>query len=104
MRTEKRKEKKRGMATTKPHKFQSNHCLPLNEPLILKIPLESIVCYNFYFRGWYYFVEAERLTDWTELQRIKLGTSESGSKRLCKALPCIFVTFSVPVEISSDGV
>ena len=59
--------------------------LPLNEPLIPKVPFESIVCDNFYFRGWYYLVAADRLTGWTEQQRIKLDTNESSSKELCKA-------------------
>ena len=39
----------------------------------------------------------------TEQQRIKLGTNDSGLKGLCKTLCCIFVTYGVPVEISSDG-
>ena len=81
----------------------SNPRLPPIEPLIPKVPFESIVCDYFQFKGWYYFVAADRLSGWTELQKIKLGTDDSGSKGLCKALRRIFVTFGVPVEISSDG-
>ena len=81
----------------------SNPRLPPIEPLIPKVPFESIVCDYFHFKGWYYFVAADRLSGWTEQQRIKLGTNDSGSKGLCKALRRIFVTFGVPVEISSDG-
>ena len=70
----------------KPHKSQSNPRLRPNEPFITKVPFESIVCDYFYFRGWYYFVAADKLTGWTEQQRIKLGTNESSSK----GLPRIF--------------
>ena len=88
----------------KPQKSKSIPRLPPNESLIPKVPFESIVCDYFYFRGWYYFVAADKLTGWTEQQKIKLGTNESSSKGLCKALRRIFVTFGVPVEISSSGV
>ena len=88
----------------KPQKSKSIPRLPPNESLIPKVPFESIVCDYFYFRGWYYFVAADKLTGWTEQQRIKLGTNESSSKGLCKALRRTFVTFGVPVEISSNGV
>ena len=80
----------------------SNPRLPPIEPLIPKVPFESIVCDYFQFKGWYYFVAADRLSGWTEQQKIKLGTNDSGSKGLCKALRRIFVIFGVPVEISSD--
>ena len=63
----------------KPHKSQSNPLLPPNEQLIPKVPFKSIVCNYFYFRGWHYFVAADRLTGWTEQQRTKRGTNESGS-------------------------
>ena len=56
------------------------------------------------FRGRYYFVAADRLAGRTEQQIIKIGTNESGLKGLCKASRRIFVTFGVPVEISSNGV
>ena len=46
---------------------------------------------------------ADRLSGWTEQQRIKVGTNEAGAQGLCKALRRIFVTFGVPVESSSDG-
>ena len=88
----------------KPQKSQSNPRLPPNESLIPKVPFESIVCDYFYFRGWYYFVAADKLTGWTEQQRIKLGTNVSSSKGLYKALRSTFVTFSFPVKISSNGV
>ena len=81
----------------------SNPRLPPVEPLIPKVPFESIVCDFFHFKGWYYFVAADRLSGWTEQQRIKVGTSESGANGLCKALRRLFVTFGVPVEMSSDG-
>ena len=81
----------------------SNPRLPPIEPLIPKVPFESIVCDYFQFKGWYYFVVADRLSGWTELKRINLDTNDSGSKGLCKALRRTFVTLGVPVEMSSDG-
>ena len=51
----------------------------------------------------YYYVATDRLSSWTKQQRVKLGTNDSGLKGLCKALRRIFVTFGMPVEISSDG-
>ena len=53
--------------------------------------------------GYYYLVVADRLSGWTEQQRIKVGSQEAGSQGLCKALRRLFVTFGVPVEISTDG-
>ena len=43
----------------------SNPRLPPIEPLIPKVPFESIVCDYFQFKGWYYFVAADRLSGWT---------------------------------------
>ena len=76
---------------------------PPIEPCIPTTPFEAIACDYFHYMGWYYFVAADRLSGWTEQQRIKVGTNEAGSQGLCKALCRIFVTFGVPVEISSDG-
>ena len=76
---------------------------PPIEPCIPTTPFEAIACDYFHYMGWYYFVAADRLSGWTEQQRIKVGTNEAGSQGLCKALRRIFVTFCVPVEISSDG-
>lgn len=81
----------------------SNPRLPPIEPYIPKVPFESIVCDYFHYKGWYYFVAADRLSGWTEQQRIRVGTTESGATGLCNALRRLFVTFGVPVELSSDG-
>ena len=53
--------------------------------------------------GYYYFVAADRLSGWLEVQQIRAGTNEAGSQGLCKALRRIMITFGVPTEISSDG-
>ena len=81
----------------------SNPRLPPVEPMIPKYPFECIACDFFHYRGWYYFVAADRLSGWTEQQRVKVGTNESGANGLCNALQRLFVTFGVPAEMSSDG-
>ena len=77
--------------------------LPPVPPIIPTTPFEAIACDYFHYIGHYYFVAADRLSGWTELQQIKIGTNEAGAQGLCKALRRLMVTFGVPVEISSDG-
>lgn len=77
--------------------------IPAVEPCIPTTPFEAIACDYFFYQGYYYLVAAERLSGWTEVQQIKMGTNEAGATGLCKALRKIFVTFGVPVEIASDG-
>ena len=76
---------------------------PPLEPWIPSTPFEAIACDYFNYMGYYYFVAADRLSGWLEVQQIRVGTNEAGSQGLCKALRRIMVTFGVPVEISSDG-
>ena len=59
---------------------------PPLEPLIPTTPFEAIACDYFLFRGWYYFVEADRLSGWTEQSHIKATDGSSGSAGLCRAL------------------
>ena len=73
------------------------------EPHIPTTPFEAIACDYFHFKGHYYFVAADRLSGWIELQQVKVGTNEAGAEGLCKAFRRLMVTFGVPVEISSDG-
>ena len=73
------------------------------EPWIPTTPFEAIACDYFHFMGYYYFVAADRLSGWIEVQQIKVGTNEAGAEGLCKAVRRLMVTFGVPVEISSDG-
>ena len=77
--------------------------LPPVPPMIPTTPFEAIVCDYFHHMGHYYFVAADRLSGWIELQQIKIGTNEAGAQGLCKALRRLMVTFGVPVEVSSDG-
>ena len=42
----------------------SNSRLPQIELIISKVPFESIVFGYFNFKGWYYFVAADRLSGW----------------------------------------
>ena len=76
---------------------------PPIEPWIPATPFEAIACDYFHFRGWYYFVAADRLSGWTEQSRIKAENNNTGSSGLCKAFRTLFSTFGVPIEISSDG-
>ena len=66
-------------------------------------PFEAIACDYFLFQGYYYFVAADDLSDWSDQSHIKSRTKEAGSSGLCRALRTLFATFVVPVEISSDG-
>ena len=76
---------------------------PPTEPHIPTTPFEAIACDYFKYIGNYYFVAADRLSGWLELQQIKVGTNEAGAQGLCKALRRLMFTFGVPVGISSDG-
>ena len=89
--------------------FHCNRCapsqakLPPFEPHVPSTPFEAIACDYFLYKGHYYFIAADRLSGWTEQSQIKSGTSESGFKGLRSALRKLFMTFGVPVEVSSDG-
>ena len=72
-------------------------------PWIPSTPFEAISCDYFDYKGMHYFVAADRLSGWTEQERIHVGTNESGSCGLCNALRRLFARFGVPVEISCDG-
>ena len=76
---------------------------PPVEPHIPTTPFEAIVCDYFKYIGHYYFVAADRLSGWLELQQVRVGTSDAGAQGLCKALRRLMITFGVPVEVSSDG-
>lgn len=76
---------------------------PPVEPLIPSTPFEAVACDYFHFNGHYYFVAADRLSGWLEVQQIKVGTNEAGAKGLCKALRRLMIQVGVPMEISSDG-
>ena len=77
--------------------------IPPHEPWIPSSPFEAIACDYFSYKGRYYFVAADRLSGWTEQSHIKVGTTEAGAAGLLRALRQLFMTFGVPVEISSDG-
>ena len=76
---------------------------PPVEPLIPSTPFEAVACDYFKFNGYYYFIAADRLSGWLEVNKIPVGTNESGSKGLCKALRRLMIQVGVPKEISSDG-
>ena len=56
------------------------------EPWTPTTPFEAIACDYFHFKGHYYFVAADRLSGWFEVQQIQVGTNEAGAEGLCKAL------------------
>ena len=76
---------------------------PPAEPCIPTSPFEAIVADYFDHLGSHYFVSADRLSGWVEMQQIKVGTSDAGATGLCTALRRMMVTFGVPLEIASDG-
>ena len=76
---------------------------PPAEPRIPTSPFEAIAADYFDYMGSHYFVSADRLSGWVEMQKIKVGTNEAGATGLCTALRRMMVTFGVPEEISSDG-
>ena len=76
---------------------------PPVEPLIPSTPFEAVACDYFKFSGYYYFIAADRLSGWLEVNKIPVGTNESGSKGLCKALRRLMIQVGVPKEVSSDG-
>ena len=77
--------------------------LPPTVSELPKTPFQKIYSDFFELFGQHYLIVGDRLSGWTEVLKIKPGTSSSGSKGLCQALRQIFVTFGVAEEISSDG-
>ena len=77
--------------------------LPPTAPELPTTPFEKIAADFFDLRGKHFLVIADRLSGWTEVVQVKVGSPSAGSKGLCDALRRIFVTFGVPNEISSDG-
>ena len=77
--------------------------LPPMEPRIPKSPFEMIYADYCKLQGKNYLIIGDRLSGWTEVFRIKVGSPTAGSKGLCEALRHVFVTFGVPDDLSSDG-
>ena len=73
------------------------------EPRIPKSPFEMIYADYCKLQGKNYLIIGDRLSGWTEVFRIKVGSPTAGSKGLCEALRHVFVTFGVPDDLSSDG-
>ena len=71
------------------------------EPHIPTNSFKAIATGFLHYMSYYYFVAVDRLSVLTEQQRIKVGSQKAGSQGLFKALRKLFVTFGVPVEISS---
>ena len=82
---------------------QTQPKLPPQDPFVPSTPFEAIACDYFFFMGWYYLIAADRLSCWTEISKIRQGTTESGSTGLCTAFRKLFSTFGVPYEVSSDA-
>ena len=71
-------------------------------PIIPTTPFEAVVADYFKFGGNYYLVVADRLSGWSEVYHVGIGTSTSGSHGLTILLKNFCGTFGVPVELSSD--
>ena len=77
--------------------------MPPTEPHIPTTPFEALAADYFHLQGSYYLVIGDRLSGWTEVKAVRASSFTSGAAGLCAALRSMFVTFGVPVEISSDG-
>ena len=73
------------------------------EPIIPSTPFEAVASDYFHFNGFYYFIGAVWLSGWFEVQQIRVGTNEAGSKGLLQALRRLMIQVGVPREVSSDG-
>ena len=76
---------------------------PSVEPMLPTMPFESIVVGYCDLEGKHYLVTGDRLSAWTEVQKIAVGSNLSGAKGLISALRQNFTTYGVPEELSSDG-
>ena len=72
-------------------------------PIIPTTPFEAVVSDYFNFHGMHYLIIADRLSAWTEVYKIKIGSHRSGSSGLILLLKRFFATFGIPRELSSDG-
>ena len=77
--------------------------LPPTAPELPTTPFEMIVADFFDLVKKHYLIIADRLSGWTEVVHVKVGSASSGSKGLCEALRKVFVTFGVPSDIGTDG-
>ena len=66
-------------------------------------PFESVFADFFDYCGRHYLVVGDRLSGWVEVYSSTSGTHLSGAIGLIKHLRCLFATFGVPEELSSDG-
>ena len=71
-------------------------------PIIPTTPFEAVVTDYFQFEGHHYLVVGDRLSAWTEVYHVHVGSKSSGSHGLITLLKNFFGTFGVPVELSSD--
>jgi hypothetical protein len=77
--------------------------LPPTAPEVPTTPFEKIAADYFDLKAKHFLVIADRLSGWTEVVHVKVGSPSAGSKGLCDALRRVLITFGVPNEISSDG-
>ncbi len=71
-------------------------------PIIPTTPFEAVVADYFQFEGHHYLVIGDRLSAWTEVYHIHVGSNSSGSHGLVTLIKNFCGTFGVPVELSSD--
>ena len=70
---------------------------PPIEPRIPTTPFEAIACDFFHFKGHYYFVAADRLSGWLELQQDRTE-SECMSNWLLSILEAVFTSLSISLS------
>ena len=66
-------------------------------------PFEAVFADFFVHAGQHYLVVGDRLSGWTEVFSSPAGTTLAGAAGLIRHLRCLFATFGVPEELSSDG-
>jgi hypothetical protein len=66
-------------------------------------PFEAVFADFFSHAGQHYLVVGDRLSGWTEVFSSPAGTTLAGAAGLIRHLRCLFATFGVPEELSSDG-
>ena len=67
------------------------------------MPFESILADYFDLYGHHYLVIGDRLSSWSEVLKVNVGSSQSGAQGLCEALRQFFARFGVADKLLSDG-
>ena len=78
----------------------TNHREPLSQPSQPEYPFQQVVTDIFNMAGKKYLIYADRYSGWTE---VAATHEDAKAKTICDIFRRLFITFGVPVELSSDG-